>query len=263
MDGRSEQASENADARPVRRRPRRARESAGELDPGGRPRRAVEADDRMAGRRTKNNRCSSARPASARPRSSGDRPGDRRRSRPRSCADDAVVSLDLPRCSPARAFAATSRSSPRRSMRSPRKGELIVFVDEVHTVVGAGGGGEVDGRRQHPQAPPRPRRAAPDRRDDPSRSTASSGEGPALERRFQPVRVGEPSITDAVPGILHEAQARVRAASRDHLHRRGADRRGRAEQPVPHRARAARQGDRPHRPRRRAAAPAAGAIGRA
>ena len=43
--------------------------------------------------------------------------------------------------------------------------ELIVFIDELHTVVGAGGSARGrHGRRQHPQAGAGPRRAAPRRR---------------------------------------------------------------------------------------------------
>ena len=49
-------------------------------------------------------------------------------------------------------------------------GQIITFIDELHTVVGAGGGSEgCDGRGQHAQAHARPRRAAHGRCDDPRR----------------------------------------------------------------------------------------------
>ncbi|WP_438352419.1 ATP-dependent Clp protease ATP-binding subunit [Microbacterium sp. CJ88] len=77
-------------------------------------------------------------------------------------------------------------------------GEHIVFIDEVHTVVGAGGGGEgaMDAGNIL-----KPRLA----RGDLHLVGATTlkeyrviEKDPALERRFQPVRVGEPSIEDAL-----------------------------------------------------------------
>ena len=70
------------------------------------------------------------------------------------------------------------------------------------------------------------------------------------------MRVGEPSVEDAVL-ILRGLQPAYEEHHGVALHRRRAARRRRAQRPLPHRARAARQGDRPHRPGRRAAAPAA------
>jgi ATP-dependent Clp protease ATP-binding subunit ClpC len=77
-------------------------------------------------------------------------------------------------------------------------GEVIVFIDEVHTVVGAGGAGEgaMDAGNIL-----KPRLA----RGDLHLVGATTlkeyrviEKDAALERRFQPVRVGEPSLTDAV-----------------------------------------------------------------
>ena len=81
---------------------------------------------------------------------------------------------------------------------SARAGELILFIDEVHTVVGAGGGGEGSMDAGNILKP----RLA---RGDLHLVGATTlkeyrviEKDPALERRFQPVRVGEPSIEDAV-----------------------------------------------------------------
>ncbi|KAA9105603.1 ATP-dependent Clp protease ATP-binding subunit [Microbacterium rhizomatis] len=78
------------------------------------------------------------------------------------------------------------------------KGELIVFIDEVHTVVGAGGGG--DGAMDAGNIL-KPRLA----RGELHLVGATTlkeyrviEKDPALERRFQPVRVGEPSVENAV-----------------------------------------------------------------
>ncbi|WP_144758602.1 ATP-dependent Clp protease ATP-binding subunit [Curtobacterium sp. 9128] len=81
--------------------------------------------------------------------------------------------------------------------------ELIVFVDELHTVVGAGGGGE--GGSMDAGNILKPRLA----RGDLHMVGATTlneyrriEKDAALERRFQPVTVGEPSVEDAV-AILH------------------------------------------------------------
>ena len=77
--------------------------------------------------------------------------------------------------------------------------ELIVFIDELHTVVGAGGSGESGGMDAGNILKPRLARG------DLHLVGATTlkeyrriEKDPALERRFQPVTVGEPSIEDAV-----------------------------------------------------------------
>jgi ATP-dependent Clp protease ATP-binding subunit ClpC len=77
--------------------------------------------------------------------------------------------------------------------------ELIVFVDELHTVVGAGGGGEGGSMDAGNILTPRLARG------DLHRVGATTlneyrriEKDAALERRFQPVTVGEPSVEDAV-----------------------------------------------------------------
>ncbi|WP_420367709.1 ATP-dependent Clp protease ATP-binding subunit [Curtobacterium sp. L1-20] len=79
--------------------------------------------------------------------------------------------------------------------------ELIVFVDELHTVVGAGAGGGGEGGSMDAGNILKPRLA----RGDLHMVGATTlneyrriEKDAALERRFQPVTVGEPSVEDAV-----------------------------------------------------------------
>ncbi|PZE90898.1 ATP-dependent Clp protease ATP-binding subunit [Curtobacterium sp. MCBD17_008] len=77
--------------------------------------------------------------------------------------------------------------------------ELIVFVDELHTVVGAGGGGE--GGSMDAGNILKPRLARGDLHlvgATTLKEYRRIEKDAALERRFQPVTVGEPSVEDAV-----------------------------------------------------------------
>ncbi|MBV1781235.1 ATP-dependent Clp protease ATP-binding subunit [Paeniglutamicibacter sp. ABSL32-1] len=81
-------------------------------------------------------------------------------------------------------------------------GEVIVFIDELHTVVGAGGGGEGSMDAGNIL---KPRLARGELHLIGATTLAEYRKvekDPALERRFQPVTIGEPSIEDAV-AILH------------------------------------------------------------
>ena len=78
------------------------------------------------------------------------------------------------------------------------RSELIVFIDEVHTVVGAGGSGE-GGMDAGNMLKPRLARGELHLIGATTlREYRGIEKDPALERRFQPVRIGEPSIEDAV-----------------------------------------------------------------
>ncbi len=96
-------------------------------------------------------------------------------------------------------------------------GQIVMFIDELHTIVGAGAAeGAVDARTCSsrcsraascgPSAPPR------------STSTAStSRRDPALERRFQPVMVGEPTVEDTIAilrGLKERYEVHMACASR-------------------------------------------------
>ena len=85
-----------------------------------------------------------------------------------------------------------------------QSGELIVFIDEIHTVVGAGGGGSEGamdaGNILKPKLARGELHVVGATTLDEYRKHIEKD--PALERRFQPVAVGEPTHADAV-AILH------------------------------------------------------------
>ncbi|MDR5699616.1 ATP-dependent Clp protease ATP-binding subunit [Agromyces aerolatus] len=111
-----------------------------------------------------------------------------------------VIALDLPAMLAGTRYRGDFEERLTKTMEeiAAHKGELIIFIDEVHTVVGAGGGGEggMDAGNIL-----KPRLA----RGDLHLVGATTlneyrriEKDPALERRFQPVKVGEPSIEDSV-----------------------------------------------------------------
>jgi ATP-dependent Clp protease ATP-binding subunit ClpC len=111
-----------------------------------------------------------------------------------------VVSLDLP------AMVAGTRYRGDFEERltglldeiAANRSELIVFIDEVHTVVGAGGSGEGGMDAGNILKPRLARGELHLIGATTLREYRGIEKDPALERRFQPVRVGEPSIEDAV-----------------------------------------------------------------
>ncbi|MFT4211339.1 MAG: ATP-dependent Clp protease ATP-binding subunit, partial [Microbacterium sp.] len=78
------------------------------------------------------------------------------------------------------------------------EGEVIAFIDEVHTVVGAGAGGEGAMDAGNILKPRLARGELHLVGATTLKEYRAIEKDPALERRFQPVRVGEPSIEDAV-----------------------------------------------------------------
>ncbi|OII13984.1 ATP-dependent Clp protease ATP-binding subunit [Curtobacterium sp. MCBA15_008] len=112
-----------------------------------------------------------------------------------------VVSLDLPSMLSGTRYRGDFEERLTKAMDeiAAHADELIVFVDELHTVVGAGGGGE--GGSMDAGNILKPRLA----RGDLHMVGATTlneyrriEKDAALERRFQPVTVGEPSVEDAV-----------------------------------------------------------------
>ncbi|WP_169581148.1 MULTISPECIES: ATP-dependent Clp protease ATP-binding subunit [Microbacterium] len=111
-----------------------------------------------------------------------------------------VIALDLPAMLAGTRYRGDFEERLTKTMDeiAAHKGDLVIFIDEVHTVVGAGGAGEggMDAGNIL-----KPRLA----RGDLHLVGATTlkeyrvvERDPALERRFQPVRVGEPSTADAV-----------------------------------------------------------------
>ncbi|MBF4614949.1 ATP-dependent Clp protease ATP-binding subunit [Curtobacterium sp. VKM Ac-1376] len=112
-----------------------------------------------------------------------------------------VVALDLPGMLSGTRYRGDFEERLTKAMDeiAAHSDELIVFVDELHTVVGAGGGGE--GGSMDAGNILKPRLA----RGDLHLVGATTlneyrriEKDAALERRFQPVTVGEPGVEDAV-----------------------------------------------------------------
>ncbi|WP_430645144.1 ATP-dependent Clp protease ATP-binding subunit [Agromyces sp. GXS1127] len=110
-----------------------------------------------------------------------------------------VVALDLPAMLAGTRYRGDFEERLTRTMEeiAEHKGELIVFVDEVHSVVGAGGAGE--GMDAGNILKPRLARGELHLVGATTlKEYRTIEKDPALERRFQPVRVAEPSIEDSV-----------------------------------------------------------------
>ena len=177
---RPEPRGEVPGARAVRPRPDRAGprgqarpgHRAGRRDPPGDPG-ALAADEEQPGADRRARR--RARPPSSRAWPSA----SSRATSPTALKDKRVVALDIG----AMVAGAKYRGEFEERLKAVLKeiadsdGQIITFIDELHTVVGAGGGRGRDGRRQHAQADAGPRRAAGDRRDHARRVPQAHREG--------------------------------------------------------------------------------------
>ncbi|GAB2449571.1 ATP-dependent Clp protease ATP-binding subunit ClpC [Conyzicola lurida] len=119
---------------------------------------------------------------------------------PEQLRDKRVVSLDLPAMLAGTKYRGDFEERLTKLMDeiTAHKSELIVFIDELHTVVGAGGSG--DGAMDAGNIL-KPRLARGELHvvgATTLKEYRSIEKDPALERRFQTVTVGEPSIEDAV-----------------------------------------------------------------
>ncbi|NKX55727.1 ATP-dependent Clp protease ATP-binding subunit [Arthrobacter mobilis] len=111
-----------------------------------------------------------------------------------------VVSLDLPGMLAGTRYRGDFEERLTKTMDeiSAQGGNLIVFVDELHTVVGAGGGGEGGMDAGNILKPRLARGELHLVGATTLKEYRKIEKDPALERRFQPVHVGEPSLDDAV-----------------------------------------------------------------
>ncbi|GAA4063668.1 ATP-dependent Clp protease ATP-binding subunit [Agromyces indicus] len=111
-----------------------------------------------------------------------------------------VVALDLPGMLAGTRYRGDFEERLTKTMEeiAAHKGELIVFIDEVHTVVGAGGAGEGGMDAGNILKPRLARGELHLVGATTLKEYRTVEKDPALERRFQPVRVGEPSIEDSV-----------------------------------------------------------------
>jgi len=120
---------------------------------------------------------------------------------PAQLRDRRVIALDLPAMLAGTRYRGDFEERLTKTMDeiAAHKGEIIVFIDEVHTVVGAGGSGDSGGMDAGNILKPRLARGDLHLVGATTLSEYRRIEkDPALERRFQPVKVAEPSIVDAV-----------------------------------------------------------------
>ncbi|HEV7184677.1 MAG TPA: ATP-dependent Clp protease ATP-binding subunit, partial [Leifsonia sp.] len=111
-----------------------------------------------------------------------------------------VISLDLPGMLAGTRYRGDFEERLTKLMDeiSAGRDELIVFIDELHTVVGAGGSGEGGMDASNILKPRLARGELHLVGATTLKEYRKIEKDPALERRFQPVTVGEPSIDDAV-----------------------------------------------------------------
>jgi ATP-dependent Clp protease ATP-binding subunit ClpC len=111
-----------------------------------------------------------------------------------------VIALDLPAMLAGTRYRGDFEERLTKTMDeiAAHKGELVVFVDEVHTVVGAGGAGDGGMDAGNILKPRLARGELHLVGATTLKEYRTIEKDPALERRFQPVRVGEPSVEDAV-----------------------------------------------------------------
>ena len=131
---------------------------------------------------------------------------------PSRCAASGWSRWTWARWSPAPSTAASSRSGSRPSSNEIKQsdGQIITFIDELHTVVGAGAAeGAMDaGNMLKPMLARGELRMVGATTLDEYRERIEKD--PALERRFQQVFVGEPSVEDTI-AILRGLKGRYEA----------------------------------------------------
>ncbi|OCG74370.1 ATP-dependent Clp protease ATP-binding subunit [Microbacterium sediminis] len=119
---------------------------------------------------------------------------------PDQLKDKRVVALDLPAMLAGTRYRGDFEERLTKTIDEvvEQRGELILFLDEIHTVVGAGGGGDGSMDAGNILKPRLARGELHLVGATTLKEYRTIEKDAALERRFQPVRVGEPSIADAV-----------------------------------------------------------------
>jgi ATP-dependent Clp protease ATP-binding subunit ClpB len=119
---------------------------------------------------------------------------------PESLEDKRVIALDIGALVAGSKYRGEFEERFKAVLReiAESEGEIITFIDELHTIVGAGGAeGAVDaGNMLKPMLARGELRAIGATTLDEYREHIEKD--PALERRFQPVYVGEPSVEDTI-----------------------------------------------------------------
>ncbi|WP_431795379.1 ATP-dependent Clp protease ATP-binding subunit [Microbacterium enclense] len=119
---------------------------------------------------------------------------------PEQLRDTRVVSIDLAAMLSGARYRGDFEERLTQTMDeiAAQSGTLVVFIDEVHTIVGAGAGGEGAMDAGNILKPRLARGELHLIGATTLKEYRTIEKDPALERRLQPVRVGEPSITDAI-----------------------------------------------------------------
>jgi ATP-dependent Clp protease ATP-binding subunit ClpB len=119
---------------------------------------------------------------------------------PESLRDRKLVALDLPAMVAGSKYRGEFEDRLKAVLKeiADAKGQIIVFIDELHTIVGAGAAeGAMDaGNMLKPMLARGELRAVGATTLDEYRKHIEKD--PALERRFQPVYVGEPTVEDTI-----------------------------------------------------------------
>ena len=174
---------------------------------------------------------------------------------PESLQDKRLVSLDLGAMVAGAKYRGEFEERLKTVLNEIKEldGQVITFIDELHTVVGAGAGeGAMDaGNMLKPMLARGELRMVGATTLDEYRERIEKD--PALERRFQQVLVGEPSVEDTI-AILRGLKERYEAHHKVQITDARPGRGGDPLRPLHHRPLPARQG---HRPRRRGGVAAA------
>ena len=119
---------------------------------------------------------------------------------PEGLKDKTIFSLDMGALIAGAKYRGEFEERLKAVLEEIRKSEggIILFIDELHTIVGAGKTEGQHGRGQPPQAYAGARRAALHRRNHADEYRKYIEKDAALERRFQPVMVNEPTVEDTI-----------------------------------------------------------------